>query len=346
MNSQDQAAYQSGVPSPSPALPEISLVVPVLNEQDVITLFLQRVTPILESIDPHYEIIFVNDGSSDQTLNVLREVNLTDHRVKTVDLARNFGKEIALSAGIDAAIGRAVIPMDVDLQDPPELIPQMVALWRQGWDMVLAKRADRSTDSFMKRTTSALFYKLIASMSDTRIPENVGDFRLLDRRVVDALKLLPERTRFMKGIFAWLGFRQTTVEYVRERRAAGTTKWRPIGLWKLAVEGIVSFSTFPLKLWSYVGASCAALAFLYCVTVVVRALIWGDPVAGYPSLVAITLFLNGIVLMGLGVIGEYLSRIFIEVKQRPLYLVREYVGAAQTPLHPLRSETQLTAADA
>lgn len=310
-------------------VPEISLVVPVLNEQDVIGIFLARVTPILEAIDPNFEIVFVNDGSTDATLAVLRLANRSDARIKTIDLARNFGKEVAMSAGIDMTVGRAVIPMDVDLQDPPELIPQMVALWREGYDMVLAKRADRSTDSYMKRTTSSLFYKLITRMSDTKIPENVGDYRLMDRQVVDALKQLPERTRFMKGLFAWLGFRQATVEYSRERRAAGTTKWKPIGLWKLAIEGIVSFSTLPLKLWSYIGAFCAVLSILYGTVVIFRALIWGDPVAGYPSLVAIILFLNGIVLTGLGVIGEYISRIFIEVKQRPLYLIREQVGLGE-----------------
>lgn len=328
-------------------MPELSVVVPVLNEQDVIALFLGRIRPILEGIDPNHEIVFVNDGSTDATLAVLREENRRDPRIRIVDLSRNFGKEIALSAGIDATSGRAVVPIDVDLQDPPDLIPEMVRIWRSGYDMVLARRVDRSTDSFMKRTTSKVFYKLITRMSDTTIPENVGDYRLMDRRVVDALKLLPERTRFMKGLFAWLGYRQATIDYSRPGRAAGTTKWRPLGLWKLAIEGIVSFSTLPLKLWSYIGVACASLGLAYGLVVIARALIWGNPVAGYASLVTFLLFFNGVTLIGLGVIGEYISRIFVEVKMRPLYLVREYVGSASSePVASRPHEGDLAAAQA
>jgi glycosyltransferase involved in cell wall biosynthesis len=305
---------------------ELSIAVPVCNEEEVIALFLERIVPILVRITPDFEIIFVNDGSRDHTLEVLIAARRADGRIKIIDLSRNFGKEPALSAALAFASGRAVIPIDVDLQDPPGLIPVMVEKWREGYDVVLAKRSDRSSDSPMKWLTSRLFYKFIGRLSEIDIPADVGDFRLMDRRVVDALGRLPERARFMKGLFAWLGFRQTVVEYVRPARAAGQSKWKPLALWRLALEGIVSFSSLPLKLWSYLGMVCAVSGILYGAYLLGRVLIFGVDVPGYASLASFILFCNGVVLIGLGVVGEYVARIFIEVKARPLYLVRETWG--------------------
>jgi glycosyltransferase involved in cell wall biosynthesis len=305
---------------------ELSIAVPVCNEQEVIAIFLQRMLPILNAITADFEIVFVNDGSRDRTLDVLLAARTADGRIKIIDLSRNFGKEAALSAAIAFASGRAVIPIDVDLQDPPELIPEMVGKWREGFDVVLAKRADRSSDGAMKRLTSHLFYKFIHRLSDIDIPADVGDFRLMDRRVVDALGTLPERARFMKGLLAWLGFRQTVITYTRPVRAAGQSKWKPLALWGLALEGIVSFSSLPLKLWSYLGVFCAAAGFLYGSYLIIRVLIFGVDAPGYASLASFILFFNGVVLIGLGVIGEYLARIFTEVKGRPLYLVRDIWG--------------------
>lgn len=308
---------------------ELSIAVPVYNEEDAIPVFLQRIVPILHGITEDFEIVFVNDGSRDRTLDVLVVAHQADKRIKVIDLSRNFGKESALTAAIAFASGRAVIPIDVDLQDPPGLIPVLVDHWRQGFDVVLAKRIDRSADSAWKRLTSALFYKFIDRLSDIEIPENVGDFRLMDRRVVDALVSLPERARFMKGVFAWLGFRQTVVEYIRPARAAGKSKWKPLALWRLALEGIVSFSSLPLKLWSYLGAICALAGIAYGSYLIGRVLLFGVDVPGYASLASFILFFNGIVLIGLGVVGEYIARIFTEVKGRPLYLIRETWGINQ-----------------
>lgn len=327
---------------------ELSIVVPVYNEEEMIMLFLDRVVPILSGITDDFEIIFVNDGSRDHTLEVLVAARRTDGRIKIIDLSRNFGKEPALSAAIAFASGRAVIPIDVDLQDPPGLIPALVEKWREGYDVVLAKRIDRSADSLMKRLTSRLFYKFIDRLSEIEIPADVGDFRLMDRRVVEALGMLPERARFMKGMFAWLGFRQAVVEYVRPARAAGQSKWKPLALWRLALEGIVSFSSLPLKLWSYLGILCAASGIFYGSYLLGRVLVFGADVPGYASLASFILFFNGIVLIGLGVVGEYVARIFIEVKARPLYLVRETWGVAKADsvddlrdkLHEMRERSQ------
>jgi glycosyltransferase involved in cell wall biosynthesis len=308
---------------------ELSIAVPVYNEEDAIPVFLQRIVPILRGITEDFEIVFVNDGSRDRTLDVLVVAHQADKRIKVIDLSRNFGKESALTAAIAFSSGRAVIPIDVDLQDPPGLIPVLVDHWRQGFDVVLAKRIDRSADSAWKRLTSALFYRFIGRLSDIEIPKNVGDFRLMDRRVVDALVSLPERARFMKGVFAWLGFRQTVVEYIRPARAAGQSKWKPLALWRLALEGIVSFSSLPLKLWSYLGAICALSGIAYGSYLIGRVLLFGADVPGYASLASFILFFNGIVLIGLGVIGEYIARIFTEVKGRPLYLIRETWGVNQ-----------------
>ena len=245
--------------------------------------------------------------------------------MRVIDLSRNFGKEAALSAGLDAARGDAVIPIDADLQDPPELIPALIAQWRNGFEVVLARRVDRDTDTFMKRWTAGLFYRLHNLIGDVRIPENVGDFRLLDRRVADALRALPERCRFMKGMFAWLGFRTAVVDYRRAQRAAGRSKFSGWRLWNLAIEGITGFSTVPLRIWTYIGVAVSFTAFAYAAFIVGRTLLLGADVPGYASLIVIMLFLGGVQLIGIGVIGEYVGRIYLETKQRPVYLVRERI---------------------
>jgi glycosyltransferase involved in cell wall biosynthesis len=243
-----------------------------------------------------------------------------------IDLSRNFGKEVALSAGLDYCQGAAVIPIDADLQDPPELIPDMIAKWREGYDMVYATRRIRKGETVVKRTTANLFYRLLRRISEVEIPRNTGDFRLMDRRVVEAIKLLPERTRFMKGLFAWVGYKQTAIYYDRDPRQAGETSWNYFKLWQLAVEGITSFSAAPLKVWSYLGLFFSFSALLYAAYLVIRVFVQGVDVPGYASMMVVILFMGGMQLITLGVFGEYLSRIFTEVKGRPLYLVREAIG--------------------
>ena len=269
----------------------------------------------------------MDDGSTDSTLSELIELTKKDTRFHILEFSRNFGKEAALSAGIDFANGDAVIPIDADLQDPPELIIKMVQLWKDGAEVVLAKRVDRSTDSFMKRKTASLFYKLHNKLSTSmRIPENVGDFRLMDRVVVDALKQLPERQRFMKGLFAWVGFKSVTVEYSRSSRSAGETKFSGWRLWNFALEGITSFSLVPLKIWTYLGLFGAFLAFLYASFIIVRTLIFGIVLPGYASLLVVVLFFGSLQLISIGILGEYIGRIYFETKNRPLYIVRKRYG--------------------
>lgn len=309
-----------------PRLPELTVLVPVFNEADSIAPFVAALTPVLQAVTADWEILFVNDGSRDATVAAIRAAHDADPRIVAIDFSRNFGKEVALSAGLDHARGRAVIPMDVDLQDPPELIPEMVARWRAGADVVLARRSNRDSDTRLKRLTANMFYTMIGRLSDTRIPRNVGDFRLIDARVVAALRSYGERERFMKGIFAHVGFRTDTVTYVRPPRAHGTTKFRPVQLYNLALDGIVSFSTAPLKIWTYIGFLGALLAIIYTAVIVARTLFSGVDVPGYASLMVVVLVFNSILLIGMGVQGEYIARIFAEVKARPLYLVRERIG--------------------
>ena len=308
------------------AVPEISVVVPIYNEAEALPKFFARVIPVLESLTRDFEIVCVNDGSADATLQLLHAAHSRDSRVKVIDLSRHFGKEPALTAGLDFTTGRAVIPIDADLQDPPQVIAELVALWKEGFDVVLAIRSDRRSDGLIKRLTARMFYSIAGRLPDVAIPANAGDFRLMDRRVVQALKQLPERARFMKGLFAWLGFRQTQVTYVRAERAAGRTKFRPWSLWHLALEGLISFTTLPLKIWTYIGAAVSMAGLGYGAFLVVRTLMFGIDFPGYASLAAFVLFFGGINLLSVGVLGEYVARIFIEVKQRPLYLVREAVG--------------------
>lgn len=310
--------------------PLLSIIVPVKDEQDGIIPFLDRVCPVLEDVVGNgadmWEIVFVDDGSTDSTLAALIVAQQNDKRIRAISLSRNFGKEPALSAGLDHARGEAVVPMDVDLQDPPEVLDEMIAKWRAGADVVYGVRKNRTTDSLPKRLTADLYYRAHNWLSHDKIPEHAGDFRLLDRKVVDVIKAMPERNRFMKGLFAWSGFKQDSVEYDRDERTIGTTKFRYWKLWTLALDGITSSSTLPLRVWSYLGAIIALSAIAYAGFIVIRTLISGVEVPGYSSLIVSILFLGGLQLLSLGVLGEYIGRIMTETKQRPIYVVRETIG--------------------
>lgn len=312
--------------------PKISIVAPFFNEGDGVRLFYEAIRPMLDSMaDIDFEVVCVDDGSRDDTLAKLILVSAQDERFLVIELSRNFGKEAALTAGIDASTGDAVIPIDADLQDPPELIPKMIGEWARGAEVVLARRVDRSSDSFLKRKTAEGFYRLHNRLSTIQIPENVGDFRLIDRVVVDALKQLPERHRFMKGLFAWVGFKTVTLDYARSPRVAGTTKFSGWKLWNFALEGITSFSAAPLKLWSYIGGIGALATVSYAIFVVARTLLYGVDVPGYASLLVAVLFFGSLQLIGLGMLGEYIGRIYIESKHRPLYLIRKQYGGRAAP---------------
>lgn len=318
---------------------KVSLVVPVYNEEDTVPIFYNAVRQFapLKSID--VEIVFVNDGSQDGTLNIIKALALADPLVTLISLSRNFGKEAALFAGLETASGEAMIPIDVDLQDPIEIIPVMIEKWRNGADIVLAKRVDRSSDGRLKRNTAEIFYRLHNMISTPKIEANVGDFRLLSRPTVENIKQLQERNLFMKGILSWVGGTVDIVEYRRSPRSAGNTKFNGWKLWNLAIEGITSFSTFPLRVWTYVGLSISCMSIGYAGWMVLNKLLWGNPVPGYPSLITATLFLSGIQIMGLGVLGEYIGRIYIETKGRPRYIVKEaHVGpqvSATAPTIPV-----------
>ncbi len=306
----------------------ISLVVPCFNEAAAVQGFHDAILPCLEAIaGTEWEIVCVDDGSTDDTLAGLVALAAADRRFRVIEFSRNFGKEAAMTAGIDAARGDAVIPIDVDLQDPPEMIAQMVAAWRAGAEVVLARRTDRTTDGLMKRKTAAWFYRLHNQLSKTKIPENVGDFRLMDRVVVEALKQLPERQRFMKGLFAWVGFRTVTLDYTRARRMAGESKFSGLALWNFALEGFTSFSTAPLKIWTYLGALGALGTFLYALFIIFYTVFHGTHVPGYASLLVAVLFFGSVQLMSIGLLGEYIGRIYLETKQRPSYLIRKTYGA-------------------
>ena len=309
-------------------LSKISIVIPFYNEGAGVEHFYREISSILDSLSNYqFELVCVDDGSSDNTLAQLIDLSKQDARVQVIEFSRNFGKEAALTAGIDFASGDAVIPIDADLQDPPELIGEMLSLWRDGAEVVLAKRVDRSSDSFLKRITASAFYRTHNFLSsESAIPENVGDFRLMDRVVVDALKRLPERQRFMKGLFAWVGFKTVAVEYSRKTRFAGETKFSGWKLWNFALEGITSFSLFPLKIWTYIGAIGSIFAFLYATFIIIRTLIFGVDLPGYASLLVVSLFFGSLQLISLGILGEYIGRIYFESKQRPLYIVRKSHG--------------------
>lgn len=304
----------------------LSIVIPVLNEEESISLFLERVTPILGGLSIRYEFIFVDDGSTDDTVRILTEISERDPSIRILCLSRNFGKEAALTAGLEAANGDAVIPMDVDLQDPPELIVDFVKLWRAGYDVVYGQRISRMSDTGTKRSSAGIFYWIFNKVSSLSIEPNVGDFRLMSRPAVNATLQLRERNRFMKGIFAWVGFRAAGIPYTRPSRAAGTTKFNYWKLWNFALDGLTSFSTAPLRIWTYMGIAVAMGAIIYTLAIILQTLIFGRDVPGYASLMVVMLLLGAVQLISLGVIGEYLGRLYIESKQRPLYLVRERLG--------------------
>ena len=304
--------------------PLVSIISPFYNEGLGVLKFIEAIIPVVNSLQEYeFEILCVDDGSIDNTLSQLIEISEIDHRFRIIELSRNFGKEAAMTAGIDEAKGDCIIPIDADLQDPPALIGKMLLEWQQGNEVVLAKRIDRSTDSFAKRKTAQLFYRLHNVVSNLQIPEDVGDFRLMDRVVVDALKKLPERQRFMKGLFAWVGFKTITVEYVRNARSTGITKFSGWRLWNFAIEGITSFSLVPLKVWTYIGLFGSVFAIFYASFIVIRTSIYGIDLPGYASLLVVMLFFGSLQLMSLGIIGEYIGRIYFESKQRPIYLIKK-----------------------
>lgn len=306
-----------------PGMLKLSLVVPVFNEAETVNLFINRVTQVFESQKAvSLELIFVNDGSTDATLEALLGVQERDSRIKIVDLSRNFGKESALTAGLHIAQGDVVVPIDVDLQDPPEVIVEMIAKWREGYEVVLGRRSNRDSDTWGKRASASWFYRIHNKIANPKLPENVGDFRLMDRCVVDALRELPESRRFMKGLFAWVGFRTAHVDYVRPERVAGATKFNGWKLWNFALEGVTSFSTDPLRIWTYLGIMVSSISFMFGAFIALKVLIHGVDVPGYASLVVAVTFLGGLQLVGIGVIGEYLGRTYIESKRRPVFIIR------------------------
>ncbi len=301
---------------------KISLVVPVFNEEDAIPIFYKAVREFEELKQHEVEIVFINDGSKDSTESIINALALADRLVVPLSFTRNFGKEPALFAGLDHASGEAIIPIDVDLQDPIEVIPYLIEKWQAGADMVLAKRSDRSTDGRLKRKTAEWFYKLHNKISNPQIEENVGDFRLMSREVVENIQLMPERNLFMKGVLSWVGGRTDVVEYARAKRVAGSTKFNGWKLWNLALEGITSFSTFPLRVWTYIGFIIASISFLYGAWMTLQTLIIGNPIKGYTSLLVSILFIGGVQLIGIGVLGEYIGRIYIETKKKTTLLFK------------------------
>ena len=302
----------------------LSILTPMYNEEQALPAFFREVISIMEGIEGYdFEIICVNDGSRDNTLEILLEHAKHDKRIKVIDLSRNFGKEVALTAALDYSSGDAVVPLDVDLQDPPSLIPEMVRKWREGYEVVLAKRSDRSSDSYFKRTTAALFYRFHNKISKTAIPENVGDFRLMDRKVVNAVCAIREKQRFMRGIFAWVGFKTCTIEFVRPARYAGNSKFNLSNLWKYAMEGITSFSTLPLTIWLYLGAVLSLASFCYGLYIVFLRLFTDMKTPDHAFIVCLILFFGGLQMLGIGLLGEYLGRTYIEAKCRSIYVVRD-----------------------
>jgi glycosyltransferase involved in cell wall biosynthesis len=308
----------------------LSVVVPVHNESAVLPEFHDIVSEVMNATECAYELIYIDDGSTDDSIDILNSIRSNDDRVAVIELSRNFGKEVALTAGLDHACGDAVIIIDADLQDPPELIHTFLREWRAGYDVAYGKRIDRRGESKMKILTAKWFYRVLNYLSDVEIPEDVGDFRLLSRRAVDALLAMPERRRYMKGLYAWIGFPQKSIPYVRQPRAAGVTTWNYWRLWNFALEGITSFSDVPLKVATYLGVATSGFAFIYGLFLLVRTLLWGNPVPGYPSLIIVMLFLGGVQLICLGIIGEYLARTYHETKSRALYFVKGYHPASSS----------------
>ncbi len=304
----------------------ISIIVPMYNEESVLQTLFDALTDVMQQCDVDYEIVCVDDGSKDSTRSKLRAYAAQDPRIKAVLLARNFGKEAAMTAALDFAAGDAVIPIDADLQDPPELIRDMIGRWREGFDVVYAKRISRQSDTAMKRNSAGLFYKIFNRLSEMPIPENVGDYRLMDRRVVEAIRQLPEKDRFMKGLFCWPGFSNTTIEFERKERADGESKFNYWKLWNFALNGITSFSSLPIRMGVYLGLIVSLVAFIYGAVIMLKTLVFGVQVPGYASIMVVVLFIGGIQLFFLGLMGEYIGRIYKEVKNRPIYIVDQAIG--------------------
>ena len=307
----------------------ISVIVPAFNEESVLPSFHEAITQVFSDLPFNFEIAYINDGSTDNTLRIIKQLRESDNRITLIDLSRHFGKDIALTAGLQKACGDAVIVIDADLQDPPALIPELIQEWQNGYDVVYAQRTHRRGESMVRRTTAHFFYRIIQRFSRLAIPEDTGDFRILSRRAVNALNTFNEQHRFMKGLFSWIGYRQKAVQYQRDPRYAGESKWNYWRLWNFAIDGITSFTIAPLKLSTYLGLLTAAGAFLYGFYMIMETLIIGNPVPGYPSLIVIILFLGGVQLVAIGILGEYLGRIFNETKRRPLYFVNEYLPSAE-----------------
>jgi glycosyltransferase involved in cell wall biosynthesis len=304
---------------------KLSLVVPVFNEAEAIDGFMAEIGRVFAKGAYSLEFVFINDGSTDATLEKLLSCQQENERVVILDLSRNFGKEAALTAGVLEATGDVIVPMDVDLQDPPETIPAMIEKWREGYEVVLGHRVNRSTDSWAKRNSANWFYRIHNKISSLKLPENVGDFRLMDRCVVEALRNLPESCRFMKGIFAWAGFRTTSISYERKERSVDKSRYNGWKLWNLALDGITSFSTVPLRVWSYIGFLISTLSFIYATTIILKTLVDGADVPGYASIMVTVTFLGGLQLIGIGVLGEYLGRTYLETKRRPIYVIRKKI---------------------
>ena len=304
----------------------ISVLIPAYNEEEVLDMLYERLGKLARDNDTYdFEFLFVNDGSRDRTLEIIKNYALTDDRIAYINLSRNFGKETAMLAGFDYVKGDAMVIIDADLQDPPELIPQMIHFWEQGYDDVFARRRSRAGESFIKKKTSAWYYKMLQSSTNIPVQVDTGDFRLLDRRCIEALKKFRESERYTKGMFSWIGYRKKEILYDRDPRAAGETKWNYAKLFNLAIDGITSFTTAPLRITSFMGAVVSFVAFMYIAYLIIRTVFFGiDTGAGYASTMAVILFLGGVQLLSLGVIGEYIARIFNETKQRPLYFVEEY----------------------
>ncbi|MGF1753865.1 glycosyltransferase family 2 protein [Vibrio makurazakiensis] len=300
----------------------LSIIVPFFNEEEVLPEFHSRLTKVLDTLDEPSEIVYIDDGSKDGSLELVESFRSINSSISVIGLSRNFGKEAAMSAGLEHCRGQAIILLDADLQDPPELIPQMLGKWREGYDVVNMQRSQRDGETWLKRFSALSFYRVMNLLVKIDVPENVGDFRLLSREVVDHINQLPERNRYMKGIFSWPGFKQTTVQFKRDARFCGETKWNYIKLFGLAMDGITSFSIRPLRIATALGAMVAFSAFIYGTVVVAKTLFWGDPVIGYPSMMVVQLALGGIQLLSIGLLGEYIGRIFIETKRRPLYLIQ------------------------
>ncbi|MEC6747710.1 glycosyltransferase family 2 protein [Marinilactibacillus sp. XAAS-LB27] len=302
----------------------LSVIIPAYNEEEVLPQLIERLNEVSEKLDRYaFEFLFVNDGSTDETLNILKALNKQDPRMKYVDLSRNFGKETAMLAGFDYATGDGIVILDADLQHPPEIMEEMIHWWEQGYEDIYAVRKKREGESFLKEWTSKTYYKVVQKMTPEKVIPQAGDFRLLDKKCIIALRQLREQERYTKGMYGWIGFKKKEITYFAEERAAGETKWNYSNLFKLAIDGITSYSTVPLKVWSYIGFAISVFAFVFLAVEIVKTILYGTNVAGYPTLLAAILFLGGIQLISLGVIGEYLGRVFVETKGRPPYFIRE-----------------------